>query len=240
MLQRGSVGRGLADEIDLLAPYDDVLFAAPEEMESYIAAGLESARCRPWAWGLDSPPEAAAAETDPAPRYDLGFIGGGNLFNVDALRFLGTAILPRLSQRLGRPVTALLAGGAAGAVAKEFDGQPGITLAPWVEDLGSFYRSVGLIIIPLLGGTGVSIKSMEAAQFGKAMVSTAIGMRGLQFRPGIDVEMAETAETFAAIAMALISDPARRLRLGASARQQAEARHSLAAFTAEIGDLIGR
>ena len=240
LLHRGSIWRGLAEEVRLLTPYDEVLFAAPEEMASFIGAGLDPARCRTWAWGLNGLEETAASSAEPAAHYDIGFIGSGNLLNVDALRFLGHGD-PAAPDQQARP-----AGHRPACRRRDLGLHPRVRQAsrnnsvPWVDDLAGFYRSVGLILVPLFGGTGVSIKSIEAAQFGMAMLSTAQGMRGLQFRPGEDVEIAETADEFATAAVALIADPDRRRVLGANARRQAEERHSLAAFTAAIGALIDR
>jgi len=229
--------RALADEVRLLAPFDDVLFASPAERRAYEAAGLDPARGRDWRWGFDPGERAEVASDTPAP-FDLGFIGGANAFNLEALAFLARAILPRLERRLGRPPAVLLAGGSAAAMRNLFAGRPEVLIEPWVPDLSSFYGRVGVVAVPLLSGTGVSIKTLEAARFGAAIVSTSTGLRGAALAPDRDVELADDPDGFASVLAALVNDPVRRRALGCRARVVGEACHSLDAFTRQVGALL--
>lgn len=229
--------RALADEVRLLAPFDDVLFASPAERRAYEAAGLDPARGRDWRWGFDPTESAEVASDTPAP-FDLGFIGGANAFNLEALAFLARAILPRLERRLGRPPAVLLAGGSAAAMRNLFAGRPEVLIEPWVPDLSSFYGRVGVVAVPLLSGTGVSIKTLEAARFGAAIVSTSTGLRGAALAPDRDVELADDPDGFASVLAALVNDPVRRRALGCRARVVGEACHSLDAFTRQVGALL--
>ncbi len=49
-----------------------------------------------------------------------------------------------------------------------------------VQDIAPFYEQAALIINPVLFGTGMAIKMIEALSRGKATVSTSIGARGLE------------------------------------------------------------
>jgi glycosyltransferase involved in cell wall biosynthesis len=70
----------------------------------------------------------------------------------------------------------------------------------------------------------VKIKLVEAASFGKAIVTTPIGLQGLDFlRPG--VRETTTAPDFAAAVTALLADGEERLRL--SEHTLTAARHHL-------------
>ena len=232
------LARALADEASLLAGFDHVLFAAPAERRAYQAAGLDPACCRDWLWGFD-PADVAEPPDGTRPPFDLGFIGGANAFNMEALAFLARAILPRLQRLIGRPPTVLLAGSSAQAMRPLFACRPEVVVEPWVDDLGSFYRRVGVVAVPLLSGTGVSIKTLEAARFGAAIVSTSVGLRGVALDPGREVELADDPDAFAAAVTALVADPARRHALGRGSRVASEASHSLRAFTRQVGALLG-
>jgi hypothetical protein len=48
-----------------------------------------------------------------------------------------------------------------------------------VENLRPLYAAARLVVVPLLEGTGVSIKTLEAITFGKPVLATAMGLRGL-------------------------------------------------------------
>jgi glycosyltransferase involved in cell wall biosynthesis len=91
----------------------------------------------------------------------------------------------------------------------------------FVPDIRPYFRKAAVVVAPLLHGGGTRIKILEAAACGKAVVSTTLGAEGLDLRPGRDLVLADTAHVFAAEVVHLLNDPARRARLGRSARAAA-------------------
>jgi glycosyltransferase involved in cell wall biosynthesis len=63
------------------------------------------------------------------------------------------------------------------------------------------------------------LKILEAAACGKAIVSTALGALGLNFRHGRDLIVADSPAEFAGAVVSLINNPARKRQLGARARE---------------------
>src|SRR5581483_6725961 len=55
----------------------------------------------------------------------------------------------------------------------------GVEVAGPVEELSSFYDRVNVCIVPVLNGTGVSLKTLEALHRGLPVVATSAGARGL-------------------------------------------------------------
>ena len=82
---------------------------------------------------------------------------------------------------------------------------PGVVLLGFVDSLQSVYGEASVVIVPLLRGSGVKIKLMEALAHGKACVSTPIGAEGL---PTLDscVAIAGTADEFAAKVLHLLGE----------------------------------
>ena len=66
------------------------------------------------------------------------------------------------------------------------------------------------------------LKIVEAAAFGRAVVSTVFGAQGLSFDDGVDILLRDDAESIATACVQLLTDPALRLRLARAARQKAE------------------
>ncbi|MEP7365601.1 MAG: glycosyltransferase [Acidobacteriota bacterium] len=75
--------------------------------------------------------------------------------------------------------------------------QPGIELEAFVSDPRPAYRRASVVIAPLLASAGTNIKIMEAMAMGKAVVSTAGGVNGLDDLLEF-VSIADTGEAFAA------------------------------------------
>ena len=90
--------------------------------------------------------------------------------------------------------------------------QPGVELLGFVESLDAVYEEASVVIVPLLRGSGVKIKLMEALARGKACVSTPIGAEGI---PALDscVAIAGTADAFATHVLRLLGDAAARRSL---------------------------
>ena len=87
--------------------------------------------------------------------------------------------------------------------------QPGVVRLGFVDSLETVYAESSVVIVPLLRGSGVKIKLMEALARGKACVSTPIGTEGI---PVLDscVAVARTEDEFAAHIVCLLQDEARR------------------------------
>ena len=92
---------------------------------------------------------------------------------------------------------------------------PGVVLRGFVDSLAAEYEQAAVVLVPLLRGSGVKIKLMEALAHGKACVTTPIGMEGM---PPLEprVLCAGTPEEFARHVVLLLDH--------ADARRQLEAR----------------
>ena len=93
---------------------------------------------------------------------------------------------------------------------------PGVARLGFVDSLDAVYEEASVVIVPLLRGSGVKIKLMEALARGKACVSTPIGAEGV---PALDacVAIAGAADPFAAHVLHLLADTAARQSLEACA-----------------------
>ncbi len=93
-----------------------------------------------------------------------------------------------------------------------------VTVPGYVADLAAPYRRAALFIVPLRSGSGVRVKVLEAMARGLPVISTSIGVAGLDLRHGEHLLIADTPEAFAAGALQLLQSPARRAALARAAR----------------------
>jgi glycosyltransferase involved in cell wall biosynthesis len=169
---------------------------------------------------------------DPAP--DLSRVGDqdellfvGTLHyepNVDAVRQFHDRVLPLV--RKVRPFTRLVIVGRRPPpdIVALHDGS-GCVVRADVADLVPHYERAGVVIVPLRLGSGTRIKTMEALAHGKAVVSTAVGVEGIDVRPGRDLLIGEPTRGFARACIRLLGDPALREHLGRSGRDRVRERH---------------
>jgi glycosyltransferase involved in cell wall biosynthesis len=144
--------------------------------------------------------------------------------NMDAVRVFHDEVLPCI--RAARPATRFVIVGRQPLpdVAELHDGDSCVVHAD-VVDLGVHYQRATAVVVPLRLGSGTRIKTMEALAHRKAVVSTAIGIEGIDVRPGQDLLIGELTDGFATSCLRLLGDPSLRERLGESGRARMRERH---------------
>ncbi|MBM3404234.1 MAG: glycosyltransferase [Bacteroidetes bacterium] len=96
-----------------------------------------------------------------------------------------------------------------------------------VDNIFDFYRDKALVVVPLLSGSGMRVKIVEAMAMGKTVVSTPLGAQGILCENGRDIMIAGNAESFAEKTLALFDAPAWRREMGKNARRKIFENHDL-------------
>src|SRR5205807_60194 len=86
------------------------------------------------------------------------------------------------------------------------DHAPGIGVLGFMPDLEGVYQDARLVVCPVRSGGGTRIKIIEAAMYGRAVVSTAIGAEGLAFEAGSEILIADSADDFARRCAEVLAD----------------------------------
>ncbi|MDA8195901.1 MAG: glycosyltransferase family 4 protein [Actinomycetota bacterium] len=129
------------------------------------------------------------------PDRSVMFIG--NLTyppNIDAVLRLVNDVLPEL-RRMPRGETskALIVGpfDPRGPL-RVLSGRDDVTLLGFVDDLDALYRRAGVVVIPMEIGSGTRIKVLEAFAHKVPVVSTPIGVTGIDVRDGRHILIRES------------------------------------------------
>ena len=75
--------------------------------------------------------------------------------------------------------------------------EEGVVVLGEVDDATQFMSSKQINIVPLLNGSGIRIKILEAMSLGKVVISTSIGASGKDFTDGEELFIADTPRQFA-------------------------------------------
>jgi len=84
------------------------------------------------------------------------------------------------------------------------------------------YRSAQAAVIPLLSGTGSSVKTVEAMAAGLPVIGTAVAFRGLAVTDGETAIVENDTDQFANRLGSLLGDRDRCRRIGEAGRRFAE------------------
>ncbi len=173
----------------------------------------------------------AMNQPEPAPPAD----GGTIVFtatmswaaNVDGIHFLLDEVWPLLTKV--RPnIRAVIIGRnpPAALTQKVAERSLNVNLTGFVDDIRPYVRDANVYVIPLFVGSGTRIKAFEAMAMGRPVVSTALGVEGLDVTDGENFLRADSAEAFARQILALLADDAMRARVAGAARALMEDRFS--------------
>ncbi len=75
-----------------------------------------------------------------------------------------------------------------------------------------------IVCAPIITGAGTRVKIIEAAAYGKPIVSTSLGAEGLDMHDGQELLLRNDAESFAEACLELLHDTSVCERLGNAAR----------------------
>ena len=114
---------------------------------------------------------------------------------------------------------------------------PGLEVEGFVSDVRPAYARAEVVVAPLVASAGTNIKVLEAMAMGRAVVSTAAGIHGLNLSPGKDVLLAETGREMAEAISRLFADAEARQRMERAARETVEREFGWDAIARRQADL---
>ncbi len=106
----------------------------------------------------------------------------------------------------------------------------------YVEDVHEVLGRYAVFVCPILSGSGVRVKLLEAFAAGIPVVSTWVGAEGLAVKDGEFCALADNPAEFAARVVALLRDPERAASMAERAREEVEGQWDMAAITRRLVD----
>jgi glycosyltransferase involved in cell wall biosynthesis len=172
--------------------------------------------------------------TAPSRDATILFLGGYDYPpNAQAAERLITRIWPRIRAKF-RNARLLIAGGSPQLI-PSFSSRPsGVEFSGFVQDLHSVYDRTRLICSPICIGGGTRVKLIEAAAWGRPMVSTSMGAEGLLFENGTEILIQDDDELIARDCARLLEDYSFCLRMATAARQRASSVYEAGAVCQRI------
>ena len=100
-----------------------------------------------------------------------------------------------------------------------------IRVTGYVEDLKPYMQESALMVVAVRAGGGMRVRILEAFARAMPVVTTTIGLEGIEATPGEDVLVADTAESFAHAVVSLLQDGEAQAKLAERGRRLAESRY---------------
>ncbi len=159
-------------------------------------------------------PEAVAGvEEEPDSLFHIGSMDW--MPNLEGVKWFLKQVWPKVHERMPQ-LTLYLAGRKMPEELMRLETE-GVRVLGEVPDAAYFIASKQINVVPLLSGSGIRVKIIEAMSVGKAVVTTTVGAEGIGCKDGKDVLIADTPEQFVEQLQRCVDNPDFRQQIGSSA-----------------------
>ena len=170
-------------------------------------------------------------------NFDLMLWGSWHDNNIRSIRWFFLDVLPRLAG--ARRLRVVLAGAVVRALGDLSFAACDLVTCPDVDALEDLAARTSVLVIPDQGGTGISIKMMDALAWGACFAATPGAFRALDLTGGEQCWSATAAELAADISRLLSSMPERAAR-SMTGRRMFARNYSVGRYEAAWGEVLDR
>lgn len=151
--------------------------------------------------------------------YTVSFLGNmHSVPNQDAVRFLAENIWPEVRRELPEAKLQII-GINPPPFVKSLDEKDGITVTGSVNDVRPWLSRSAVTVCPVRIGAGIQNKILESLAMAVPVVTTPVGVEGIEPEPPAGVITAETATGISEKTLQTLRDPRFRNDLGNSGRE---------------------
>jgi glycosyltransferase involved in cell wall biosynthesis len=222
--------RALRYELGLL-PRADRVQVCSRDNAAYLEGFLPKMRSRidaEYRAGIDT----SLYEFRPTGRepYTLLFLGSfRHLPNAEALNWFTSEVFPRI--RAAESRARLIVIGSDPPPRHSLKDAEAIELMGFVEDVREPLGRYAVFVCPILSGSGVRVKLLEAFAAGIPVVSTRVGAEGLADADGEICALADDAEGFALRVVELLENSGRAEEMALRAREAVVGKRDMRGMT---------
>jgi glycosyltransferase involved in cell wall biosynthesis len=146
--------------------------------------------------------------------------------NADGIRWFLREVFPRIQKDVPQASLTII-GKNPPPDFLEYERQhpEAIKVTGYVPSLRSYLEKAAAVVIPVRAGGGMRVRILESLAWGMPLVTTTIGLEGIEARPGEEVLVADEPAEFTQAVVGLIKDAALRNKLSLQGRRLAETRY---------------
>jgi len=178
------IGGMLEEEIRRVNLFDKVMCISGDEQFFFSQFAL-----RPQYYYVPFFIKKNSISRDSNPQYDIVFVGSENPHNLKGMKWF----FDNIYSLLGKSIRMVI----VGSISKYIKARDNVVCFRHLENLDDVYAKSRVSICPLLGGTGLKIKVVEALSFGLPVITTYKGVAGLPSKINNGCLIADSPEDFA-------------------------------------------
>lgn len=217
-----------AYELEHVNDYDGVVCITKGDADYFCQHGCR----RPLTsipFGVE-PDDAANVDVEPASLFHIGAMDW--MPNRESIEWLLDEVWPVVHREVPQAHLYL----AGRKMPQKWMDTPmdGVTVVGEVPDAGYFIAGKQINVVPLLSGSGIRVKIIEAMAAGKAVVTTTVGAQGIDYTEGENLLVADTPAQFAAQIKRLVDDQEYCHSVGEAAARLVAEHYDVKRLTAQL------
>lgn len=217
-------------EPKLLRSFDHAIISSPADKE-YLANNGTAIDVVPNGVDLDY---FHWNSDEPGREDSLIFLGKMNYYvNVDSILYFCRYIYPIIKSKREHIKLSIVGWNPTKKI-YELTKDPSIQVTGAVPDIRPYLARATVIIAPMISGSGILNKILQALAVGTPVVATSIACQALQVKDGEHLLVADEPEEYADAVIRLLMDNNLRKKISFNARQYVEQHHNWQ----QIGDRL--
>jgi polysaccharide biosynthesis protein PslH len=145
--------------------------------------------------------------------------------NVEGVHWFATEAFPEIRRAVEGTQFYVVGSRPPASITRLASPTGGIVVTGYVSDPEPLLRQNAVLVVPVHSGSGMRVKILEAFARGIPVVSTAIGVEGIDARHGEHLLVADEPREFAAAVIRLLQEPGEADRLARAGRKLVESRY---------------
>lgn len=159
------------------------------------------------------------------PGSTLVFLGKMSYYvNVASVLWFYREVFPLVRRQCPEARFQIVGRNPVQAVRRLAD-DPAVEVTGTVEDVRPYLSQATVAICPMVSGSGIQNKMLEAMAVGTPCVATSLAVQALQTQVGRDVAVADSPQGFAEEILKLLEEPQRRANMSVAGREYVDKNH---------------
>ena len=174
-----------------------------------------------------------------SPTRSIIFVGSLNWYpNVDAVQFLLREVWPAAKARHPDLRLEIVGSAPPNSVLNLAAELKDVRVHGFVNDVRPLMNAATLYVCPIRDGGGTKLKLLDAFAMEKCVIAHPVACEGIEVSPGVNVQLADSAEAFVGAIDRLLSDTAKRLEMGREARSLVVDTYAFSRIGRQLCDLF--
>jgi sugar transferase (PEP-CTERM/EpsH1 system associated) len=146
------------------------------------------------------------------------FVGQMNYYvNADSILYFSQVIFPKIQKQLPKIHLSIVGANPQKSI-QELAINPAIEVTGYVPDLRPYVTTAAVFVCPLLAGSGIQNKLLQAMAMGTPIVTTSVSTQALKVKDHTHLVIADDPQQFADEVVSLIANKKFRAELSVNAR----------------------